>query len=116
MKGDKECSCGCGETDKDEDFFTCNNCFEEDLHEGHFEECNYCDEGMCRGCLDDHLEECINKRVEFIIDRWRYLQYQKRKRAVRFIIDRWRYLWYYQLDHDGVSKFCKYSCQQFISS
>jgi hypothetical protein len=44
----KECSCGCGEIDKPEDFFTCDICAEE-LHDSHL-----MDNETCDRCHEEH--------------------------------------------------------------
>ena len=88
-----DCSCGCDERDKPEDFFSCDNCGKENLHESHLRFCKWCQSDICDFCNDEHNITCDIKVYSY----------------ARLIVDRWRYLWYYKLDDKGISKFCKYS-------
>ena len=93
-----ECSCGCDEFNKEEDFFTCENCLKEQLHETHKIICKWCQDEICDLCIDDHYVYC----------------FEKRRYSVQLLIDRWRYLWYHKYDENGISKFCKFSLNNFI--
>lgn len=76
----------------DRKYFDCDNCGIEQKKYYKIQ-CKYCNCTLCETCYFDykHGELC------------------RKRHCVQFIIDRWRYVWYNKLDKDGLSNFCKMS-------